>query len=335
VVAREQLEQLLATVGQAQRVLILPHNDPDPDAIAAAVALCYLLQSKLEVTCHIAYKGIIGRAENRALARYLGHPLNRLRRADFQADVPVALVDTQPGFGNNALSAGAAVAIVIDHHPWREETAAAIFADVRPDVGSVSTMLTQYLQAAGLPPTATIATALFYGIKTDTMGLARGAAAADTSAYFYLLPRIDVEALVKIERAQVPADYFRSLARTVEAARTYDGVIFSHVGSMSYPDLAAEMADLLLRLQGTQWVICTGLHKDMLLVSVRTRHSSGAHQLAHAVIGNEGVAGGHGMLAGGQITVGDEDPEQLVEQLRRRTLEYLKVPPDTEGKPLV
>jgi len=335
VVTREQLEQLLAAVGQAEHLLLLPHNDPDPDAIAAAVALGHLLQSKLEVTYQIAYKGIIGRAENRALVRYLGHPLQRLRRTDFQADVPVALLDTQPGSGNNALPAAATAAIVIDHHTWREETAAAKFADVRTDVGSVSTMLTEYLQAAGLPPTATIATALFYGIKTDTMGLARGATAADTSAYFYLLPRIDVEALVKIERAQVPAEYFRSLARTVEAARTYDGVIFSHVGSMSYPDLAAEMADLLLRLQGTQWVICTGLHKDMLLVSVRTRQSAGAHQLAHAVIGQEGVAGGHGMLAGGQITISDEELEQLVAELRRRALEHLKVPPDTEGKPLV
>lgn len=332
---QERLKQLLAAVERSPRILILPHNDPDPDAIAGAVGLRYLLQTTLEVECTIAYKGIIGRAENRALARYLGHPLQRLRRADFQADVAVALVDTQPGFGNNALPADAAVAIVMDHHPWREESATATFADVRTDVGSVSTMLTEYLLAAGLPPPATVATALFYGIKTDTMGLARGATAADTAAYFYLLTRIDVEALVKIERAQVPADYFRSLARTVEAARTYNGIIFSHAGTMSYPDLAAEMADLLLRLQGTQWVICTGLHKDVLLVSVRTRNSGGARQLARAMITDKGTAGGHGMMAGGQLPVHDQDPEQLVEQLRQRALQHLKVPLDTEGKPLV
>lgn len=315
--------------------MILPHNDPDPDAIGGAVALQHLLQVKLELPGQIAYKGIIGRAENRALGRYLGYPLQRLRRADLKGDVAVALVDTQPGFGNNALPADAAVAIVIDHHPWCQETAAASFADVRTDVGSVSTMLTEYLRVAGVPPPATIATALFYGIKTDTMGLARGATDADTSAYFYLLPRIDVEALVKIERAQVPADYFRSLARTVDAARTYDGVIFSHVGSMAYPDLAAEMADLLLRLQGTQWVTCTGLHKDVLLVSIRTRNNKGAGRLARAIIGSAGTAGGHGTLAGGQIALAGQDVEQLVAHLRQRVLEHLKIPPETEGKPLV
>ncbi|HEX6384720.1 MAG TPA: DHH family phosphoesterase, partial [Anaerolineae bacterium] len=159
---QERLRRLLAAVEQSPRVLILPHNDPDPDAIAGAIGLRYLLETRLEVDCHIAYKGIIGRAENRALSRYLGYPLQRLRRADLQGDVAVALVDTQPGFGNNALPADVAVAIVIDHHPWREESATATFADVRTDVGSISTMLTEYLLAAGLPPPATVATALFY-----------------------------------------------------------------------------------------------------------------------------------------------------------------------------
>jgi nanoRNase/pAp phosphatase (c-di-AMP/oligoRNAs hydrolase) len=333
---QERLRQLLEAVGEAEHVLILPHNDPDPDAIAGAVALRYLLVEKLGVECLIAYEGIIGRAENRALVRYLGNPLQRLQRNDLNPAVPVALLDTQPGTGNNPLAPGAAVTIVIDHHPLLEETATAPFADVRPDVGATSTLLTEYLQAAKIEPTKAIATALFYGIKTDTMGLARNATSADTAAYFYLLPLIDVEALVKIERAQVPPEYFKSLAVTMQTARLYDGVVIAYLGPTTYPDLAAEMADLLLRLQGTKWVICMGLHNDTLFLSVRTRSArGGCRQLARAMVQSEGMAGGHGLLAGGQVPVDGRDPDEMAARFTQRALQYLKIPPEIEGKPII
>jgi nanoRNase/pAp phosphatase (c-di-AMP/oligoRNAs hydrolase) len=59
--------------------------------------------------------------------------------------VNVALADTQPGAGNNALPAGSEVAIVIDHHSWRGPVAIAGYVDVRPEVGATSTILAEYL----------------------------------------------------------------------------------------------------------------------------------------------------------------------------------------------
>ena len=70
----------------------------------------------------------------------------------------------------------------------------------RPGLGSTSTILTQYLQAANVEPPLPLATALFYGIKTITMGLSRDTSSADAAAYSYLQPRIDVAALAKIEQ---------------------------------------------------------------------------------------------------------------------------------------
>jgi len=335
-VSKANLESLLEAVGHTDSILILPHNDPDPDAIASAVALRYLLAEKLGIEGRIAYKGLIGRAENRALARYLGRPLRRLEGSDLRQGEPVALVDTQPGAGNNALPPRSPVAIVIDHHPWREATATATLSDVRSEVGATSTILTEYLQAAGLEPDPSLATALFYGIKTDTLGLGRGARPADAAAYFYLQPRIDVDALVEIERAQVPGSYFKSFHTTLEAAHVYKDVIISYIGSMSYPDLAAEMADLLLRLEGAQWVICSGVYQGTLILAVRTRNrQGGAGTLVQNMVGDRGTAGGHGMMAGGDIPLRGEDPEQLAQQLSQRALQYLKVALGTAGNPLV
>lgn len=333
---QNRLDLLLKVVGGADRVLILPHNDPDPDAIASAVALRHLLAGLLGVEGYIAYKGIIGRAENKTLVRYLDHPLHRLASSDLRQPVPIALVDTQPGVGNNALPHGSDAAIVLDHHTWREATAYARFADVRPELGATSTILAQYLESAGIEPSPQLATALFYGIKTDTMGLVRGASPDDVAAYFHLQPRIDVAALDKVERAQVPVEYFERLVATLQTARVYDGVVISYVGLMSRPDLAAEMADLLLRLEGTRWVICMGAYRDDLILAVRTwSRRGGAGQLAQEIVKDRGTAGGHGTMAGGQISLDRDIPEALVQQFSKRALQYLKIAPDVTGRPLI
>ena len=333
---QRRLDSLLKAVIGADRVLVLPHNDPDPDAIASAVALRHLLAERLGLESRIAYRGIIGQAENRALVRYLGHPLDRLKGSDLRQSLPVAVVDSQPGTGNNALPPGSPVAVVIDHHTLREATAEAVFADVRPELGATSTLLVQYLQAADLEPPPPLATALFYGIKTDTMGLGRAASPDDVSAYFHLQPRIEVEALVKIEHAQVPAEYFRGLDAALHAARVYDGIVIAFVGVMTRPDMAAEMADLLLRLRGAQWTICMGAYKESLILAVRGRGKQDkAGRLAQVIVGKHGTAGGHGAMAGGQIPLLGEAPERVAEQLGRQALECRKVEPLLRGRSLL
>ena len=333
---QDRLARFLQAVEGTGEILILPHNDPDPDAIASAVALRHLLAEKAGVEGHIAYRGIIGRAENRALVRFLAYPLQRLTRSEWHQGRPVALVDTQPGAGNNALPGHLAPVLVLDHHPWREETARASFADVRPGAGSTSTLLVEYLQAAGIGPAPPLATALFYGIKTDTLGLVRGVSEADVAAYFYLQPRIDVDALIEIERAQVPAECFTRLDAALHSARVYENLVVSYVGPMQRPDLAAEMADLLLRLQGMRWAICMGTYRGELNLAVRSQSRRvGAGQLVRAIVGDEGTAGGHGTMAAGHVRLGDRNPESLAGLLGQRALQHLGISGSAPGKPLV
>jgi len=331
----EKLEHLFEAIQGVETVLILPHNDPDPDAIASAVGLSFLLAKKQKIMAQIVYEGIIGRAENKAMVRYLGRPLRRLEKSDLENTPHIVLVDTQPGAGNNALPGMVAASIVIDHHPHQARSDGAAYADIRPDVGASASIVTEYLQMAGLDPTPKLATALFYGIKTDTMGLGRNISPLDVSAYFYLQTRIDIEALVQIERAQVPADYFKNFDATLRAVRVYEHLVVSYIGSMVYPDLAAEMADVLLRLKGAEWVICMGTHDDALILAVRTGRRRGAGQLVQDIVGDYGSAGGHSHMAGGFVPLAGQDPEQLSFLFRQRALTHLRIPLDAVGKPLI
>jgi nanoRNase/pAp phosphatase (c-di-AMP/oligoRNAs hydrolase) len=331
----QRVESLLKIAATHEQVLILPHNDPDPDAIAAAVALRHLIVARIGIAARIGYRGIIGRAENKAMVRYLNRPLRRLTGADLRR-LPIILVDTQPGTGNNALLEQSMLLAVIDHHSWQEASASADYVDVRTELGSTSTIVTGYLQALGLEPLPQLATALFYGIKTDTMGLSRGASEQDVAAYLYLQSRIDVEALVGIERAQVPAEYFQMLDAALHAARVYGSVVLVHVGEMSRPDMTAEMADLLMRLQGIQWVVCSGVFKDTLTLSIRTRsRRGGAGGLAQQIVGHRGTAGGHGTMAGGQVPLRGQDGAQLAAQIGQRALEILQIDPQAEPQSVI
>jgi nanoRNase/pAp phosphatase (c-di-AMP/oligoRNAs hydrolase) len=318
-----------------QHALIVPHTNPDPDAIASSLALRYLLSHRYGISAAIRYHGIIGRAENRALVHYLRRPLRRLRSAELTAATAIFVMDTQPGAGNCPVPISAAIRGVVDHHPQREDVVSTGFIDVRPTLGATATILTEYLRAAELDLPQWLATALFYGIKTDTSGLIRGAAPADVAAFLYLQPLIDPAALLEIEQAQVPLAYFRQLYAAVRTAQVYQDVVIADLGTMAYPDIAGEVADLLLRLEGMQWSACLGVYDDVLVLSVRTRRKrGGAGRLVEAVVGGDGTAGGHGMAAGGQISLDSSTATTMTQTIIRRILTYLQQSTDA-GVPLI
>lgn len=335
-VSKSRVELLLDSVSGMSEICILTHTNPDPDAIASAYALCFLLTELTAVRCQMVYTGIIGRAENKALVRHLHHPFQQPSSTVFSGALPVVMVDTQPGAGNNKIALKSRLIGVIDHHPWRDETANADYHDVRADLGAACTILVEYLLAADVEISPVLATALFYGIKTDTRGLGRNAAPADTDAYYFLQPRINTEMLSDIEQAQVPVDYFRDFHRALGEARVFDRLVVSNLGPVRYPDLTAEIADLLLRLEGSHWVVCMGVYEDVLTISVRTRARSGAGSLMRRIVGREGVWGGHGTLAGGQILLRGRDAGIIVAQSCERLLRHFGIDAEqNRGRPLL
>lgn len=189
----------LRTAAGAGPVLILTHDNPDPDALASGKALAALLQKAWGIPSRLLYSGLVAWAENRVM-------LNQLTPEWEHADtLPVleqysalAMVDTQPTAGNNRLPAGHTPHIVLDHHhPLRHALRLVSYVDVRPDIGSTVSLVYQYLDAAGIEPDPLLATAMFYGLKTDTRGLSRGASSIDEAVYVKLLRWVDRHKLIQ------------------------------------------------------------------------------------------------------------------------------------------
>ena len=335
--ALERLTSLRHALEGDGEILILTHDNPDPDALASAAALAVLVRETLGRAPRVAFGGIVGRVENRALIQEMEIAFERVEDFEIPAASIVAMVDTQPRAGNNSLPVGRIVSAVIDHHPVRSDTAVQ-FTDLRPEYGACASILVEYLRAAGVEPPAWLATALFYAIQAETMDLSRDALEGDVEASTYLYPLASPQAISRIRHALVPASYFRTLREALAVARRHDRIVTASLGTLPYPDMVAEMADFFLQMQGVDWTIALGRYRDRLLVSVRAR-SAGAHAgaLVREAMSGLGSAGGHGTFAGGQVDLSGRSAEE-VESVRRDVLGALLVGlgADPEaGEPLV
>jgi nanoRNase/pAp phosphatase (c-di-AMP/oligoRNAs hydrolase) len=327
--AQEDRFNRIEGIVRGEKVLILLHNNPDPDAISAGWAFSFLLKKRFHVGSLVVYGGRILREENRAMVRLLRIPIKPLEEVetDLRRYKIVALIDTQPRTGNNSLPKSAAPSIVIDHHPLRKKTLGVPYLDVRPRYGSTATMLTEYLLEADLSFTRRLATALYYGIKSDTQNLGRGADEADARAATFLYRKVLLMRLSQIEYPELPRRYFSEFDKAIHRSKIYQNLIVSEMGFLRNPDMVGLISDLLVRISGVHWSLAMGRDDSHLIFSLRTKHrNQNAGRMAQRLVKGLGTAGGHGMVAGGQIRIDGvltEKEGQLSEILERRLRKHL------------
>jgi nanoRNase/pAp phosphatase (c-di-AMP/oligoRNAs hydrolase) len=290
---RARVDRLRAHLAGAERVLVLMQDDPDPDAIASALALRTLL-GRNKTAAPIATFGAITRPENRAMTRILEIEVEQIKSRALDEFDAVAIVDAQPSFFEERLRD---VDLVIDHHPEETPVRAAI-KDIRPAYGATSTILTEYLRAAEVKFHQRLATALLYGIKADTLHLERGAVKADMEAFAFLHPQANHSALRRIERPQLPPEALDILALGIARRQMVNGVVFVHVGAVAYPELVPQFADLFLQTEGAEWSVVSGTVNGELHISVRNvGYVRAAGDVVRQAFGDLGSAGGHRSMA--------------------------------------
>lgn len=291
---RQKVERIRSLFREKDKIHILLQHDPDPDAIGSALALREILGRKRATTPIVTF-GEVTRPENLAMIRLLDIQIDRITYEDLHGSgTKLALVDVQPPYFDRPLGK---VDLVVDHHPKRSPFTAR-FTDLRTSYGATSTIFTEYLRAAGMEPSQRLATALLYGIKTDTLFLERGSQLADLEAFTFLYPRASRALITKMERPALPREDLEALGRALSKLQLDDGMAVIHMGEVKREDVIPQMAEFCLQIEGVEWGVASGLCGDRVVISVRNvGYVKSAGEVMKRLFDELGSAGGHRTMA--------------------------------------
>lgn len=286
----EKLSRLYSLLKNDDKLAILMYGEPDPDSLSSAWALMELLKGRLG-ECVIISLEHIKRQQNQIFARKLKIPFQIQHEVEWEKYTKFALVDAQPDFFKPPLPIS--FDIIIDHHP-KKGNYPFRFSDIRPRYGSTATILLEYLVTAQLPLGKKLATALCYGLSTDTDDLVRGVSPQDVAALGLLKPRTDTALLHSLELAEIPRSYvpyFTEALQLVQTGGLCPVICFSKIPS---PDVCVHIADFLSQFTSMKWVAVGGMCGPTLHVVLR-ESSIGADvgKIARLRLSHLGSAGGH------------------------------------------
>jgi nanoRNase/pAp phosphatase (c-di-AMP/oligoRNAs hydrolase) len=314
------MEKLLNILDRNIASSIIVHNNPDPDSLASAMAMKYLLKKLGFKKVRIYYEGLVGRAENQAMIRILKIPLSMTKNIASVKGRQFILVDCQPNTGNVSLPEGAVPVAAIDHHPRSRKSSKVLYRDIRPDYGACSTIIYEYYESLNVSVPRDIATALFYAIFSETQSLGREGSQADKRAFLNLLPQINFNQMSRIQFPAISKEFVCNLSHVLVNTfyyKNFSGVI---LGQLPYPDFIAEMADFLLRIRNITWSTCIGSFKNLIYVSLRTTNpDANASKVIKRIIPRYGTAGGHDMSAGAQVKI-DRRKKNNIESIKKEII---------------
>jgi nanoRNase/pAp phosphatase (c-di-AMP/oligoRNAs hydrolase) len=301
-----QLMTYLKSLDPARRIGIVVHNNPDPDAIGGAMALKDMAES-VGKPADILYYGPIGHQETRAFINLLSIPLRQITNAALPEYGVLALIDCHTPGRNNSLPPGTPVNIVIDHHAVKDENgnATADFVDIRPDVGATSTIMTRYVQELDFEISSNLATALLYGIRTDTSEFKRNTSAVDLTSAAFLHGIAEQDLLAQIETPSMSLETMGVLGEAIRNKKIEGTYLISDVGFIHDRDTLPQAADHLLKLEGINTVLVFGMTEDKIHLSARSKDIRvNIGEVIQRAFGDIGSAGGHQRSAAAQIPLG-------------------------------
>jgi nanoRNase/pAp phosphatase (c-di-AMP/oligoRNAs hydrolase) len=334
---RARVQQYQRYFSDADRVLIMLHNDPDPDAMASGLALRNLLRRTKTTAIIGALQGVT-RPENLRMINLLDIQVEAITPESIGTFDRVAMVDVQPHYFGGLIDR---VDLVIDHHP-EQPGYTAVFKDIRADYGSTSTILTEHLRAVDVNISERTATAMLYAIKSDTLFFNRQASRVDIEAFSYLYPLADAALIRKMEGSDITLERLEYVIRAFQSSLLEEQVFCAFLGASPREDFIPYVADFFLQLEQVKWTVIAGVVGDSLIISVRNLgYSKNAGEFVRRFFAELGSAGGHRAMAKAVVPMaafrakfGDLSGDEIVARLHDFVTQFLHGDEDgkTEGK---
>ena len=323
---RARVQQYQRYFADAERVLIMLHNDPDPDAMASGLALRNILRRTKTTAIIGAFQGVT-RPENLRMVNLLDIHVESINPESLKEYERIAMVDVQPHYFGDLIER---VDLVIDHHP-EQPGYTAVFKDIRPDYGSTSTILTEHLRAVDVNISERTATAMLYAIKSDTLFFSRSTNRVDLEAFSYLYPLSDAAMIRKMEGAEITVERLEYVMKAYQSGNLTGQVFCAFVGTSTREDFIPYVADFFLQLEDVKWTIIAGVVNDTLVVSVRNLgYTKNAGEFVRRIFADIGSAGGHRAMAKAVVPMrafrskyGDLNGDQISAKLRELVEDFL------------
>src|SRR5499426_1796404 len=323
---RARVQQYQRYFSDGERVLIMLHNEPDPDAMASGLALRNVLRRTKTTAIIGAIQGVT-RPENVRMVNLLDIHVEPITIASLKEYDRLAMVDVQPHYFGDLIER---VDLVIDHHP-EQPGYTAVFKDIRPDYGSTSTILTEHLRAVDVNISERTATAMLYAIKSDTLFFNRQTNRVGLEAFSYLYPLADAAMIRKMEGAEITLERLDYVLRAYKDGTLSDQVFCAFLGALPREDFITYVADFFLQLEDVKWTIIAGIVNDSLVVSVRNLgYSRNAGEFVRKYFADIGSAGGHRSMAKAVVPLrafrdkfGNLQADQFTDKVLALALEFL------------
>lgn len=291
---RQKVRRLRKALSGAGKVLILTQNDPDPDAISCGMALQVIL-GRDDNTAPICTFGQVTRKENQAMIRLLRTNVRTITPDDLGEFDKIAMVDVQPPYFREVTFKK--VDAVIDHHPYASDYEA-VYKDVNISYGATSTICHEYLTAIREDISTRLATALLYGIISDTMSLARDTSSRDFDAFTALWPRGNTQMLATMSRPRLDPQELSYFVQAINNRKVEGDFVFIWLGNIDREDIIPRLADFSLQIGESVWSAVGGAYEGNIIISIRNAGSrSDAGEVASMLFSKYGSAGGHQSMA--------------------------------------
>ena len=306
------LESYIRHLPANSKVAIFCHDNPDPDALSSALAMHELVAS-LGHQPTIYHGGLIEHQQNQAMVRLLEIPLRRiildweLEDVLNETECIITVDFHQPG-ANNILPKDCVPHIIIDHHS-SDKAVSADVAFLRPEYSATSSLIANLLMNMSLEMTPRLATALSFGLRTDTLSFTRSFNQVDLRALMWLNTWVDDELLQSIQAPLRTPETLESFRQALTTMVQHERLVLAPIKNLVHRDDLAQVADFLFATSNTDLVLVYGIQRQKMLLSARSRRENLHIGLTLSKEFPDGQAGGHRGMAGGQILLSNLELE--------------------------
>jgi len=287
------------------QIIVQCHDNPDADAIASGYALYqYLKRNGKEVRLIYSGRSVIRKSNLVIMVRELEIPIEHVRNTERESPAELLVtVDCQYGEGNVTLYPAQTVA-VIDHH--RVSRKMPVLSEIQSNLGACATLLWNMLKEEGIDVNEDekLATALYYGLFTDTGGMEviyheKDMELRDNAKY-------DEGLLTKLRNANISIEELETAGAALLRCDYNEQYRFAVVKSGPCdPNVLGLISDMVLEVDAVDVCVVFSVLSNGVKLSVRScLEEVKANELAAKLCMGMGSGGGHHIKAGGFMQMG-------------------------------